>query len=966
MPKTWEDLVAESGVIPETTSSSTTAVNSVPAISAPLPAFFQSFEERYQRMGPQGIPVPIDTRTGAPPLMRLKAAFATDPASKKRFIEQSFNGSQVDDIGNDQFIIRNVMDPETKTVKDLLFDENHVSWKDFLDFAKVVPETAGTILAIRAGKGATGKLGESKLGLLKEAALGSLGAAGAGVTTDAAFELATGGGIENFQNDLRTRAGEAAVGTVAGAVFGQAVRLGFAGRNYVLAPKTPLQESLPNSLQRLEDRSGIKLELSAAEKSGSPLLGRAEVIAGKTPFGYGPIKEITEATDAGIRKIQRWMMGDRPPPEDLSIGMRAVAMLDDFGKAAGDDAVLQRATISAQAAADLDAALNSAVGSAGRGVIKEDAGNSIRASMSSMWDAFKAKADELYKGLGADPVIPTGRLAQQLEEIKAALPKSTVYVEEAGKILDEFGNPFNPVLSTTTGERTAIPELMPEGLKKFITGIGKLDPEMPLSELRALRTTLNDAINQFEVMPGVRHRDLTGFSAAISDAIDTGVTKLNPDLAAKLTAANQFYRSNMERFEAQGIQQLLADPRATKVGPIALVNHTLADPDQYWRLKKMLSEPVVGPDGAVVAPAQMKAFDLLRAAQVAEMERRAGLSGSSPLMKIDRFLGEVEGLAKKDARMAEDILGGEQSKILTSLAEMKTLQGKVNADSLRTLIASGSTKISDFEDLVAAEVKRDDYFKNQVIGPFLAGESELKPKIGAQEFVDRAFDMNKPNPELGRLIGLLGSDPALLDDIRRKTIYKLFQDFASNPTPQEIVTATQRGENIVLPDMKRMFEGITGEVQKRNLETLLGVDTYKDLKALLHVTAARSEVKNAAASAVGGMKSGTLYNSLMMLQLNEVPTHAKYWGVSWALSSPKVRALAGTTADPTSTLSALFASVPFLRDATEDFGSAGSAHIANMFGRAAGILRKQDTGPRQSQESGDAKQIQRDLERSIQ
>ena len=966
MPKTWADLVAESGVTPEATSNSTTSVNAVPAISTPLPAFFQSFEERYQRMGPQGIPVPIDTQTGAPPLMRLKAAFATDPASKKRFIEQSFHGSQVDDIGNDQFIIRNVMDPETKTVKDLLFDENHVSWKDFLDFAKVVPETAGTILAIRAGRGASGKLGESTLGLVKEAALGAAGAAGAGTATDVAFELATGGGMQNFQNDLRIRAGEAVVGAVAGSVMGTGLRALYGGRNLLLAPKTPLQESLPNSLQWLEDRSGVKLQLSAAEKSGSPLFGRAEVIAGKTPLGYGPIRGVTEATDDGIRKIQRWMMGDRPPPDDLSIGMRGVAMLDSFGRAAGDDAVLQRAAISAQAAADLDAALNSAVGSAGRGVIKEEAGNSIRASMSSMWDAFKAKADELYRGLGADPVIPTGRLAQQLEEIKAALPKSTVYVEEAGKILDERGNLFNPILSTTTGERTAIPELMPEGLKKFITGIGKLDAEMPLSELRALRTTLNDAINQFEVMPGVRHRDLSGFSAAITDAIETGVTKLNPDLAAKLSAANQFYRQNMERFEAQGIQQLLADPRATRTGPIALVNQTLADPDQYWRLKRMLSEPVLGPGGEVVAPAQTKAFDLLRAAQVAEMERRAGLSGASPLMKIDRFLGEVEGLAKRDARMAEDILGGEQSRILTALAEMKTLQGKVNADSLRTLIASGSTKISDFEDLVAAEVKRDDYFKNQVIGPFLAGDGELKPKIGAQEFVDRAFDMNKPNPELGRLIGLLGSDPALLDDIRRKTIYKLFQDFASNPTPQEIVTAIQRGENIILPDMKRMFEGITGEVQKRNLETLLGVDTYKDLKALLHVTAARSEVKNAAASAVGGMKSGTLYNSLMMLKLGELPAHAKYWGVSWALSSPRVRALAGTTGDPTTALTAMFASVPFLRDATADFGTAGASHIANLFGRAAGLLRPQETGPRQDPESGNAKRIQQDLERSIQ
>jgi hypothetical protein len=921
-----------------------------------------TFQQKYGRMGPQGIPVPLDTTTGAPWSARLKASFYDDPEKQKQAIQGSFHGSQVDVVEGNQFIIRNVQDPSTGTIKDMLFDEQQMSGKDFIDMAATVPQIAASIIALRKGNPAS-KMAAGKMKLLAESALGAGAAAGAGVATDMAAEMAAG--RAPTPEILKSRGMGMVADTALGFGMGKAFeKLVLDPMNWAGRPRTHIQEKIPNRLAQLENETGLKWRMTYAERTGNPIVGRGQVIVGKTPSGRSRIQAEIDQSNADELALQNWFLGEGPMPDKGKTGLQAVETLRQYSDAADwavtmqkqreaglraellDDAVANQQTMARDGIRQLSQTLDEAVTPAARGAVEMHVGDGLLNWSKSAWATVKPKQREFYDAV-ENPGIPIGPLNKQLDEVQKKLVKATVVRDEGGKLVDEAGDLFNPVLSTTTG-REVVPELVPEGFKKLISGISKLDEVTPLSELRALRTQINDAVSQTDIFPGTTTKMLKDFSHSITEAIEKASDTMDPATASALKKANQFYRESHEKFEPVGIREMLKDPAQTKVGGSKFVQQAISDPDQYFRLKKFLTEPLLDPDGNIVVPANIEGYNLLRGSAMAEIERQSMHGGSGKLIDVNKFLSGIESLNKASTTMAEDIMGGKQNRIMKLLYSQRDIEGvdltksKIDGDDLKKFLADPNPSIKEFDRLVALEKQRDELFKNNILKGFLKGDPEATAKFDPAEFVDRWLDLSKNDKDVPQVLALLSDNPEKLADVRRLTINKLFNDVSEKWSASTVVKGVDAGGDtgVRLLNDDRLAQLVLQEPQRQNLKTLLGADTFGTLEQFLALKAAKWDTLNAAASAVGGMKSGSLFSSIFTHPIKELPQHIQYYLASRIITSPALKIIfkPGRDIDPEAAFQAWIVSAPMVQDVMKSFGVNTGPLVMDTLARAAGVI----------------------------
>ena len=936
-----QDLVA---------GSSQSQVNAPPASVSRL---FTTFEQRHQRIGPQGIPVPLDTKTGAPFMTRFNLSFAPDSEAQLKMLQNAFQGSTVEPIEGGQFIIRGVLDPQRQQVVDMLVDEQGMSLKDVADVADLAPELAAAIVGARTGGRVAPKASGRLATLAKEAIGGAIGAQSVGALSDAAMSSALGTELSLMQIASQRGKGALLETATGGAIGGGLLGLGKLTKRG-LSPITPAAQGAQEAVENIAQQTGIRIPLSYGIETGRPNIQRAEIIGAKTPTGGGFFRRQEAATEQSMRDVQRYLFGEGPLPTSESVGIAAVARLRNIARDLDEQVISQRSALADRATAKIASAIESQTGIA-KQVEKDVAGRAVQDSVKIMRQQHRDVAGELYAGI-EDLKLPTRRIQSELDAIQKELVKSTKTETVASPILDPISG---KAITSTTTAKEVITELTPEGVGKFLRGAAKLDPEMPLSELRALRTTLNDAIGQPDVFAGVPDRILKKLSNSITEAIDEGAEALGKSpVAERLAQANAFYKE-INRFQVQGIEEILADPTMRKLGPFAIVNQALRDPDQYFRMRELLTKDIPLPTGGVGVQAQPNTWKMFQRAMLTEMEERATLTGTGNLMNAQTFINDLN---KLEPAVLRDLLGSRAPEIISSLKTMSTISGKVNAKEMVELLSKESFDAGAVKRLADAEVARDAFYDKNIVKKFLKGDLETTA-INPGEFVERYLDLVKDKTELARVMSVMGDDPNLVRQIQRKTIQKIFHDAARNPSADEI-TRRLGTDPTVMVDPRKMLATIGNTETAEKLRTVLGSDTFNLLRDYLKVSAAVG-AKHDSAQAVGGLIGGSLMSSIMTLDLKALPAHLKYAVLGQLLTSPTIRGAlkAGKSLDSGTAIRGAVVSGAFIQGMMEDLGEgsaiAGMEMLAETLGLAQADEPPQDE-PSQLNQRG--MQILRELE----
>jgi hypothetical protein len=915
--------------------SDTTVQNRVSTGMIELPR--DSFQQRHQRLDDSGQPIPLDTKSGVDTYTRTRLSFAPTEVDQVKLLQDTFQGSQIEPLGDGEYIVRGVTDPQTKQVKDVVVDEHDFDFaKDFADFAGVAPSMAVAFIALRGA----GRLGLNKLesGTLLRVSAESAVAAGASSTynalQDAGMRLSLQQPVQGGEIAKRRSmeaGGEFLLGTIGGKLLGT----GAAVKEAIQAPRTAVQSSGLAAAKRLKDEFGIEVQTSWAEKTGSPLALKTEAILAKTPTGNKAVKKETAAGEKDLLDLQDLIQnkvaaGDLPPSEHL--GEQAVTAIRKLEDAAKDEITAEFDQLLNRSLSNLDTAIAQETGIK-REVLKSEAGGAIRTSVEAQRSKFKAAANEMYAEVG-DPVIPTERIAAELESVKKELIKSKRTVTE--QQLDEGFDDLGAIGDKKVVEgREVISELIPTGLRNFLSGVEKLDPEMPLSELRALRTQLNDAKSRADIFPGVSDRLLSGFSHAITEAIEQGTAKLDdPLVKTKLDAANAFYRENEPTFSVKGVIELFADPTQRKLGNFAIVNQAIRDPDQYFRVRDILMRDIRKPDGTLVSGAQKETWNLFRRAAVEDMVNRAKVHLGGNVVDGKTMLADLKGL---ETEVLNDIFGNvKASTILNELRTLDVLEGKINADDFTNLLGRGQRNAIEYKKLVEKQKDLDRLYYNNVIKRFTKGEvgtESLKP----DDFVDRFVDVAKSRSEVEQVMGILrAADPELVQKIQGKTVQKIFQNAARNPTAEDIARGLDKDSRVIVGP-QAMFKEIADN-EGKYLE-VLGEPTFNVLKDYLRVANMKG-MKDVSASQVGGLIGGSLLSSILTLDLKNAPAHFKYWLAGNLITSPTFKRVfqAGKEVDPSTLIRAYVSSTPFIEAVFEDFGRGPGRVMMESLGRALGML----------------------------
>jgi len=903
-----------------------------------------NFLSRHSRRDEEGAFIPLDTETGVDFLTRSKVGLTDNEERQQELLQQAFKGSVVEPIEGGNFIIRGVKDPETGAQKDLLFDERSMSSGDIADLSKALLGTGAAFAALAAlpatatattGMGIAATI--ARLGVMATASTGA--AKSAEALGEASTVLGTGGGLEELRDvgkqSLKELPGEGLFDLGLGLLplgMGRMVdRAVTGGRGFV-------QTQGIEAIGRIKQKTGITIPLSVGESTGRPFILRAEGITEKTPVGGGMRNVFVARQEQAIRDVERYLLGGEGLPRLQDVNARALRLLQEHTNLT-DERLLAETLANVKAGSDfIKNQIMRSTPLARVSVGKQATGEVTRGALRASHAAFRARAEKLYEPiLRVDPKFNVAPIKKQVAEIRKQFTKSTI--PESKKIVDtgmvgERGEAITKEV-IEGGGREPIPEFIPSGLSRTLQGFDKLDDEIPLSELRNLRTQINDALSDGQILDDVPSKRLKELASSITRAIEEGVDALPSDsLKFNLERANSFYRNNIERFQVKGVNELLATSTQKKIGPFRVVNEASQDPDQYFRLKEALTSEMKDLENPEVRLAGLAAFDTLKRSILDTLTGNA-LAGSN-VMNVKRFAELFSGL---EAEMADDLLGKGSQGLLNEALSRGLIDENVPIEmALKALRKPGATADS-LERMVKASKKESRIYKNSIVQRLVKGnidEGNVRDFIRSDEFVDKYLDIGSLD-EVEEVMSIIKLDPDLYEDVQRRTIHKIFLDAARTVQPEDTLRSLDAEPEKVLKSIG--IAKILGDENTRNkLSKVIEPEAMSILGDLARVASMR-EQKDKATDAVGGLVAGGLMADIMTLSPKSFGKHIGYGVAAAILSNPVTRAIATRAGkgDRTKMVQAMLIASPVLRSLLIDETPDVATSLGIMVGDSVGL-----------------------------
>lgn len=878
--------------------------------------------------------IPLDIESGMSPWERLMLDVRKNRENQIKYLESKYGPNTVRFSNNGEMIVR-VPDEENKgKVKDLLVNPHTMKAADFIDLLATVPEIAASIYMMRKGEGIPwlGKKG-GMLGLGRQAATAAIGGEAAGAVKDIGanlYDIGTPKLGEVAAERAQRLPGMTAIGVVGGAI----PSIWQYAKNPVAGSRTQLQLDAMQAQKFFKEKYGIDVPLSVGQSSGSPLFARSEVFIEKMPGGSGPVRELGKQTEAGLRKLQSVMLGQSLPTEE-ELGTRAIAELQPQvrGVTAGTEAAKEDLAKTSQNAIETKIGQLTAPA---KEIYNTQTGAALRSAVVAKRDAAKAEADRLYglvKSLpgGEGKVFEAGNLQQSFRKILKDLPAPEQTVDVPTGLVDLRGN---PITSTTTETKTLKEFVPPNVLQRLQSVIGLKDAKFSLSDLQQMRREVYDDIAKGEGVPGLGTHYLADIGKALTKAIDEGVSSLpTGDLKNALQAANEHYKKNVIPFNRQGITELFRAPdEAGFVSDDEVISRLFSGGKaiRNWNLMK----ETLGPSSPEFQRLRRSAADVILA-----HSRLAGedtLDANSLIRNIYQFGKPAAAGGFKE--IADDVFSGQERELFRQARFLKYAQGdKLNEQALRNLLASGSATAPKLKALIDAEKQQDTLYKNSIlksIGDGTFNEETLKPA----EFLNRMIDNKGVGvSQVAEVMNRI-KDPALLEDIRRKTYEKVFKDAARNATASDVNLIMKKDPTHILSGT-RIAATLKDTDFRAKLETILGKDAFKDLDQYVKLQAA-TEMPEQSFRSAGGLAAGSqIAKAEKMLEsggaLAYMGNVARSFLFSYVLSNPASRAWLTNVPDQpwaaTAFLHTLASSPPFLEAVSREFPkTAGLQFIHNL------------------------------------
>lgn len=820
------------------------------AVAQPVPA---SKYDTFSRLGARP-GVPFDAQSGLSFVSRL--ASEREPSIEEQVIalqsEFGKDNVRLNDFGQP---VVTTTGPDGKT-KDVLVNPLGADAGDLATVMAQAPELAGSVIPLLLTRGAT--LGP---GVLR--ALGTLGLTVGGEQTAGGLKDIYRRWVEGRNPDVKEVATRRAWSGTTGLITGGA--LGLAGK----AAATLISPfSVPGRLsfravdaeKYFIEKYGFSPELTAAERTGSPLLAAGEAMQRRVPGSRTAFQKFRLRQMDDLADLRAIATGEIPDEEAAARRIidslkREVAPLEYDVELAAQEA--QKAAQSA------------IVNVIGTPVDKTVIGKAVIAGAKARKAGFDTVNEVNYNAFYGNPkaterVIGGAPLKKAVDDLIETLPAIEKDVQVPTGLVDASNRPIFRTATQEIPVDTPVRSRLEEISRKLEGG------KLSINDLKQIRTDVDNAIKTGEAVPGVKEGRLKRYYAALTDAIDNGLAEINdPALTAAWTKATDYYKKNVGRFEQVGIADLFRDP-INAPGPTEVVDRALRSSDAYAAYRDFFgkSNPIMQ------GVHQAAKDDVLRLGQLGKTVDGA------------EFAQRLESLDARNPELLKDAFGAKQAQTLRNEALiLRRAQGaSIPKDELDAALSNGTLSADRLRDMITAETRRTTAYDNWLVKELSAGT--LGPdKIKPTEVVDKFVFRPATQPEhLSELMNVASRDPQTLEDLRRLTFKKVLDNatvVAENG--ESTLSAIDLGHTLADPQLSK------------KLQIVLGSESYQDLEQL-HNLLAPGQVSLSEFNTAGGLVGGTLINRMLLNgELSAIPSVIKNFVLATVYTSEPVRRLLSNT-----------------------------------------------------------------------
>lgn len=879
------------------TSTNATAIMSLlPATDEALKSASQKFASARQRMMPQNEPdfasklgarpgVPFDSQTGIPIQTRFLLAQRRTPEEQEALLQNIYGGStRKNSFGDFVVTIQDKGQP-----KDLLVNPLGVDMSDIGEIISMAPEIAGAAVGGLLSKGA--KFTPGIMQALRTLVGSSAGAEGAGLIEDLAVS-------DRPVSELgRERLGMAAMDVGMGAGMGLFSKVA----TKVASPfaKTPeLQFDARRAQQFFKDEFGVSIPLTPAESTGSAFLQRSEAMMLQKPGFSGPIRDIIEKRNKQLDEIQKIALGGSVPDEELA-GQAALKAIGAKTAPARFEVERAASALRETGSKELQDTLSSL---AGAGPVNKTAlGSSIRTRALEKRAQFQKESELNYDAVFSDPRTQTknisgDELSRDAESILKKLPTKENLISEPTGLVDEFGSEI--AKNSVKGE--VLKEFVPDGVLSKLTALSGLKGKpFRLDELMAMRREVANDIAQGEAIPGVQTRYLNQIQGVLTQRIKTGLNELDPALLAKWEKANTEYAKGAAEFKKAGIAELFREAEQPGfIGDTEIVARATSGKkaqDFYTAYKNFLGEN----SAEIQQFRRAIADDVLSKSPLSDTVDAAG------------FVRRIDELSKDAPDVLQEVFGVGGQRARDIATALKGASGNLDEAELLEAVRSKTLTATKLEELLSAQNKRDQLYRNSIIKSVEDGTFKSE-RIKPTDFVNKMAFKAEP-AEVREVMSLINDQPEVVEDIRTLAFKKVLDN----------ATVTSKSGTKVI-DSNALGKQLDDPETAKRLQSMLGSDTYEILKQTRNLLAPGA-VRDESFSAAGGMSAGSQISGLIEKgEFKYLSQALKNFVVAKAYASPVIRAwFSNTLISPQGSaniVNAAIASAPFVRGVLDSYG----------------------------------------------
>lgn len=839
--------------------------------------------------------IPMDMESGIPFMERLRISFQPTPEEEEKALNAAYPGGKVRRNAYGWLIVEKPGKDGRPT--DFLVDPIGVDFGDLATIASIAPELAGgAVGALKLGKRAPGVLNAFKT-LVGMAA----GTAAAGAATDQLVRVAEGE-PQRPTETLGRRGAGAALDVAVGGAMGVGAKIA----TKLVSPLSdigPRQMNARAAQQYIKDRTGIRLEMTPAEATGSGFLLKSEAQQMNKPGASVPFEDFMRQREKDIAEVQSVIYGGPVPDEEAAMS-RAIDSLGAKLAPLEQDVKRAAAGVRSQASDEMTSGVGTMVN-------KTDLGNSLREKAHQIRDDYRAQRDALYNVVESDPRTQVKNISGDdlANEADRLLGKQvSIQTQTPGPILGPTGKP----LPITTEE--VLTEFSEPGVIPKVSALQRArGQQFRLDELIRMRRSIDNDIAIGEANPGVKPRELIQLRESLTRRIVSGLDAIDPKLRQEWQKANDFVADNVGRFKKKGIAELFRDAeQGSYLGETALVDRVTgggtAAQDLYRSYREFYG----------------KGSQEMRGVQQAIRDEVFGRDRIEGYIDSKGFARRITQLAKDAPDAFDDAFGSTAASLRNSARAMEASKGvMLDEEELVSAVNSGNLSGRTLQEMLAAQSKKNAAYRNQLVKELSEGNvnpDTIKPTEVVSRFV---FDERTQPKDLETVVALLQDRQDVLEDLRRLTFKKVL-DGAS------VLSRSTGSKTIVAEDIEKL---IVDENAAKRLRTALGTRTFDDLVALKDFLIPGQLVQSAAKSA-GGMQTGAQIAAITETgALSALDRAAKNFVIATIYTSPKLRAYFSNNIfgpqEQALAVNLAIASTPFVEAAINELGREGAKGLVS-------------------------------------